>query len=919
MKRIVSLVLALSMVLGLCATAFASVNLTDVEGTKYEAAVEALIELEVVAGYPNGKYQPAKEVNRAELAKMLVICMGLEEDAERASGDNVFTDESLKDGESYAWARGYVNTAATAGIIKGYPTGEFKPEKTVTYAEALTMMLRALGYGNVMEAEGTWPTNAILKARELELTDDVTYSSSSDGATRGDIAILLWNMLRTPMWKISSENQGTGMTSERGSIMLNVKFPDYVYAEVTFNSYEIVAGDEMAEVEVTLYDGEELFGTYTYDRNDFYTFVEGTTVEVLVNTEDEVILTMVANGDDKLVDGKSYDLAEDKYTVDADADYSYLRIKGKKTTLASSEYKVESEYVEKVRGGAAKDDYITINGTRYDEDDDETRLVIVDGERSTMKEVELGDILTKVTLVSEENEDVVFYIVESSEVEGELTKYVVDESQGILTVDGEKYLLDDKATCIVDPEDDDSKSMLFTGDKAKKLYKDFKNEEVRLLNDAFGFVVRLEFGNLDEEEDTTYGFYKIVKYNKSNDTIVLENENGDDTYEMNLDEDDEGAAQVAATLANSASIVKNKVVFAEFNSSREVIDIKFVADKINDGSDSNNTDRLNAYTVTAGKYGKYEVDDVEKDKYEVAELTKADYNEKSEALTSNGTKYAYVDDDVVVVKLLTETTASTKKTTFACEFVEGMDELKVLDGAKAAYVVLDKEAEEDDGAKSVKYVFVFDDKTNSDMIFGKLAKVDGDNELAKDEVEMILEDGTKEIYVSTELDADDDAFAAFTVKENKDGDYELTVKGNPITKAHLNLATENHGYVYAVNGKRVTVNNVEVNGEDSVEVKLTATAIKEDFKIDVDDYRIVIIDVELDKEADTELQYVVDTFEEVEFEALDLEVADRISIDKDAKVAYIIRGMEEVCDCETAKAGTDGFCTECNGYVKNAD
>ena len=218
MKRIVSLVLALSMVLGLCTTAFASVNLSDVASTKYEAAVEALIELEVVTGYPDGTYRPEKEVNRAELAKMIVICMGLEEDAERAQGDNIFTDESLKEGEAFAWARGYVNTAAAAGVIKGYPTGDFKPEKTVTYAEALTMMLRALGYGNVMEEEGTWPTNAILKARELELTDDVKYENSSDGAVRGDIAILLWNMLRTPMWKITSENQGTGMTSESSSL-----------------------------------------------------------------------------------------------------------------------------------------------------------------------------------------------------------------------------------------------------------------------------------------------------------------------------------------------------------------------------------------------------------------------------------------------------------------------------------------------------------------------------------------------------------------------------------------------------------------------------------------------------------------------------------------------------------------------------
>ena len=45
MKRIVSLVLALSMVLSMFATAFAGTTLTDIVGTEYESAVSALVEL----------------------------------------------------------------------------------------------------------------------------------------------------------------------------------------------------------------------------------------------------------------------------------------------------------------------------------------------------------------------------------------------------------------------------------------------------------------------------------------------------------------------------------------------------------------------------------------------------------------------------------------------------------------------------------------------------------------------------------------------------------------------------------------------------------------------------------------------------------------------------------------------------------
>ena len=52
MKRILSLVLALSMVLGMFSFAFAAnVALSDIDGQYYQAAVEALVELGVINDY----------------------------------------------------------------------------------------------------------------------------------------------------------------------------------------------------------------------------------------------------------------------------------------------------------------------------------------------------------------------------------------------------------------------------------------------------------------------------------------------------------------------------------------------------------------------------------------------------------------------------------------------------------------------------------------------------------------------------------------------------------------------------------------------------------------------------------------------------------------------------------------------------
>ena len=173
MKKIVSLVLAISMVLSMFVSAFAATaSFEDVANTKYAGSVEALVELGVINGLPDGTYGPEKKVTRAELAKMLVVCLGLGDSVEALSGRTIFTDVA----ENH-WGSGYINAAVQTKVIAGYPDGTFKPEKEVTYAEAYTMIIRALGYGNVVDTEGTWPTAYMLKAVELELLDDMTDTS----------------------------------------------------------------------------------------------------------------------------------------------------------------------------------------------------------------------------------------------------------------------------------------------------------------------------------------------------------------------------------------------------------------------------------------------------------------------------------------------------------------------------------------------------------------------------------------------------------------------------------------------------------------------------------------------------------------------------------------------------------------------
>ncbi|KXG74426.1 Cell surface protein [Fervidicola ferrireducens] len=189
-KKALALVVVFTLVLGLMPMAFASVP-QDIKGTKYEKAVETLMRLGVVNGYPDGTYKPERVVTRAEMAKLLVVSLGLEDAAKLVAGTTPFKDVTTNH-----WATGYINIAANLGVIKGYPDGTFKPEAVVSYPEAVTMLVRALGYKDT-DLPGTWPTNYISKAVMLGVTKGVTVALT--GANRGDVALLLMNTLNTNM------------------------------------------------------------------------------------------------------------------------------------------------------------------------------------------------------------------------------------------------------------------------------------------------------------------------------------------------------------------------------------------------------------------------------------------------------------------------------------------------------------------------------------------------------------------------------------------------------------------------------------------------------------------------------------------------------------------------------------------------
>ena len=166
---------------------------TDVADTSsYSTAIEVGTDLNLFKGYEDGTFAPEGEITRAEFAAIVVRLKGQEAQANGAKAATMFADVPADH-----WAAGYVNIAVQAGIINGYGDGNFGPEDQVEYQDAITMMVRALGYEPAIGAAG-YPTGYLTKAGELGLTTNVN-GTNGVAINRGAVAQIAFNALDVPL------------------------------------------------------------------------------------------------------------------------------------------------------------------------------------------------------------------------------------------------------------------------------------------------------------------------------------------------------------------------------------------------------------------------------------------------------------------------------------------------------------------------------------------------------------------------------------------------------------------------------------------------------------------------------------------------------------------------------------------------
>lgn len=194
LKKVISSAAAVAIVAS-SASAFA-VTFPDVdESASYANAVETVSALGVVVGDDNGLFNPDANVTRAEFTTMVVRALG-EEAAATAATTSSFTDAA---NTSVHWAAGYIAQGVADGWINGYGDGTFKPDNTVTYAEAVKMLVSAIGYELYAQNAGGYPSGYLSYGGSLDIIDGVSVEGNSTELTRSQCAVLVNNAMQAPL------------------------------------------------------------------------------------------------------------------------------------------------------------------------------------------------------------------------------------------------------------------------------------------------------------------------------------------------------------------------------------------------------------------------------------------------------------------------------------------------------------------------------------------------------------------------------------------------------------------------------------------------------------------------------------------------------------------------------------------------
>jgi hypothetical protein len=187
MKKFIVFIIVFTMLFTLVTNIKASPDNPTSDISIIENNANSLVQLGIMKGYEDGTLRLNNKIKRSEFITLVVKMMAYDKDT-----DFKDTDIGFKDLKKNHWAYTNICLALKYELVAGYPDNTIAPDKDVTYAEAIAVVIRALGYEKSLN--GKWPDNVVNKGVELGLNKNLSLESNHP-LSRGEISTIVYNAL----------------------------------------------------------------------------------------------------------------------------------------------------------------------------------------------------------------------------------------------------------------------------------------------------------------------------------------------------------------------------------------------------------------------------------------------------------------------------------------------------------------------------------------------------------------------------------------------------------------------------------------------------------------------------------------------------------------------------------------------------
>ncbi len=186
MKKLISVII----IAVICVSLSVPVTAANGKWQTDDEMASLLSGLNIMVGDDYGNFNFDSNVTRAEMAKIAVAASSYKNTVALGLQFSPFSDV-----KGSFWGAPYIRAAVSAGIVEGFIDGTYRPNDTVSYEQAVTMMLRVLGYTET-DFGASYPYGQLGTADGLRMTDGINGVIGTP-MTRRDVAKLVCNTLDT--------------------------------------------------------------------------------------------------------------------------------------------------------------------------------------------------------------------------------------------------------------------------------------------------------------------------------------------------------------------------------------------------------------------------------------------------------------------------------------------------------------------------------------------------------------------------------------------------------------------------------------------------------------------------------------------------------------------------------------------------